>query len=176
MNQLALGLMVATLFLVSGCRGQQTSSPEPSLAAAPESAVSPVPDPVVETAPPQPEVPVAAPDTVATNTSQLPVTLVQQWDPLSNVLFEFGPMTVGPDQITWSSGQTSDYSVVGTDNGYLLRLDPVPVFFDTANPYIKLIPQTNPAGAVTEVEVAFYENEQKAQSDEYIMFGTYMVR
>jgi hypothetical protein len=171
----AMGLLVASLFVISGCEGRQANG---GTATAPQPTASPTPVPMDGTATPDPLPPQAAPDTtIAANASQLPATLVRDWEPLSNVLFEFGGMTIEPGQITWDSGQTSQYSLVGTEGGYLLRLEPVPVFFDIANPYIKLIPKTaEPGGAVTEVEVAFFEDEQKARSDEYVMFGTYFVQ
>ncbi|HEY9878093.1 MAG TPA: hypothetical protein V6D29_06535 [Leptolyngbyaceae cyanobacterium] len=122
-----------------------------------------------------PEASIAAAPSATTN-SQLPEALVKQWEPLSNVLFEFGAMSITPSSITWNSGQTSSYSVVEHSDGYLLKLDAAPKFFDTTQPYIKLIPKQDETGAVREVEVAFYENQQKAESDEYIMFGTYTVK
>lgn len=57
----------------------------------------------------------------------------------------------------------------------LLRLEATPSFYDTPNPYLKLIPQTDASGAITTVDVAFYEDEAQAQRDEYIMYGSYFL-
>lgn len=183
--QLALGLAIAALLTLSSCRNR-SETVEPGTAEVPadqvpadsQVATPGTATPVAPDAPPG-TAPNAAPTTapsVTTGTGSLPATLVKEWEPLSNVLGEFGAMTISPDQITWDSGQSSQYALVSSDGGYLLKLEPVPVFFDTANPYIKLIPQAEPNGEITEVEVAFYESEEKAQSDEYIMFGTYFVQ
>jgi hypothetical protein len=107
--------------------------------------------------------------------AQLPDTLVKQWEPVSNVLVAFGTMTVTPSEVTWSSGQSSPYTLVSTEGGFLLKLETSPKFYDTPNPFIKLIPETNETGAVTSIEVAFYDSEAQLQKDEYIMYGSYFV-
>lgn len=105
----------------------------------------------------------------------LPDTLTRQWEPASSVLFTFGPMTVTPNEVQWESGQTSAYTVVSMDGGYLLELESSPSFYDTPNPFIKLIPKTDEAGTTTSLDIAFYESQSKADSDEYIMYGSYFV-
>ncbi|NJL49697.1 MAG: hypothetical protein HC929_22525, partial [Leptolyngbyaceae cyanobacterium SM2_5_2] len=98
---------------------------------------------------PVPQAPTQAP---ANPTAQLPNTLVNQWEPMSNVLLTFGTMTVTPSEVTWSSGQRSAYTLISTDGGFLLKLETSPKFYDTPNPFIKLIPETNEAGAITSIE------------------------
>lgn len=179
---LILGAIAAT-----GCQGrsdvapsapgptptaQSTPQPTPTQAEAEPTPPQSTPDPAPEPTQPTSDT-AAAPNTVGTNTAPLPDTLVQKWEPLSNVLYEFGAMTVTRGEISWASGQTSAYSVVSTEGGYLLKLDAAPNFYDTPHPYIKFIPQTDASGTVTEVEVAFYENEETVASNEYVMFGTY---
>jgi glucose/arabinose dehydrogenase len=135
------------------------------------------PAPTVEPPPETTPAPVAqAPSTTAPGQSEpLPDTLVNQWEPMSNVLLAFGPMTVTAGDITWGSGQRSAYTLISTEGGFLLKLEANPSFYDTINPYVKLIPKTDETGAVTTVEVAFYEGEAQAQRDEYIMYGSYFV-
>lgn len=152
-----------------------TSSPDlaPSLTPnqAPETASSPAPMPSPEPAQTQ-----AALDSATADgklTSSLPNTLVKSWDPVSNVLYEFGQMTISANQVRWGSGQSSPYTLISDEGGYLLKLEANPSFYDTPHPYIKLIPQIDANGAITDMEVAFYENEAAAQQDEYIMFGSY---
>lgn len=180
---LSLGLLAIGIVTLTGCQNRAAkeeadmATPTPTLTKAPPTVSEPT-TPATQTdavdkAPS--EVPVAAAPNV-TNSAQLPQALVKQWEPLSNVLFEFGAMSITPSAISWNSGQSSAYSVVDTSNGYLLKLDAAPQFFDTTHPYIKLIPQQGSSGSVSEVEVAFYEDQQKAESDEYIMFGTYVVK
>jgi hypothetical protein len=94
---------------------------------------------------------------------------------MSNVLLAFGPMTITSGDITWGSGQTSPYTLISTEGGFLLKLEADLQFYDTTNPYVKLIPKTDESGTITTVEVAFYEGEAQAQRDEYIMYGTYFV-
>ena len=100
---------------------------------------------------------------------------MQQWEPLSNVLLTFGPMTVTPNQVQWGSGQTSDYTVISADDGYVLALTDTPNLYDTPTPYIRLIPKTSEMGETTAVEVAFYESEASLQAGEYIMYGSYFL-
>lgn len=175
---LSMGLLVVGILTVTGCQNKAAQE-EADIATVPQTVSEPTP-----AAPPKTQFDpsavdeqasvAAAPNTTAN--TQIPQALVTQWEPLSNVLFEFGAMNISPDTITWNSGQTSSYTVVDTRDGYLLKLDAAPKFFDTNHPYIKLIPKQEAAGTVNEVEVAFYENQQKAESDEYIMFGTYTVQ
>jgi hypothetical protein len=143
--------------------GEKPATVEPSPTATPQP--TPTPDGVTQA-------PTATPPTPAMT---LPDHLVQQWEPTSNVLTTFGPMTVTAGQVEWGSGQRSAYTLISADDGFLLRLEANPKFYDTPNPYIKLIPKTDPAGGVTAVEVAFYESEAQMQKDEYIMYGSYFV-
>lgn len=83
-------------------------------------------------------------------------------------------MTVTPDQVRWSSGQASPYTLVSTEGGYLLRLESSPSFYDTQNQYIKLIPKADTSGTATSIEIAFYPSEAQLQSDEYVMYGSYV--
>ena len=180
--------MVASLLLVTGVggcdRASEAPSPAPITAAPAEpssnsSSGSPTePAPTVEPPPtPNPQEPVGqAPNTTAPVQSEpLPAALVKQWEPMSNVLFAFGPMTITSGDITWGSGQTTPYTLISTEGGFLLKLEANPSFYDINHPYIKLIPKTDESGAITTVEVAFYEGEAQAQRDEYMMYGTYFV-
>jgi hypothetical protein len=133
------------------------------------------PAPTVEP-PPTPGEPVAqAPSVPSVPSAPLPDALVKQWEPMSNVLLAFGPMTLTSGEITWGSGQTSPYTLISTEGGFLLKLEANPSFYDINHPYIKLIPKTDESGTITTVEVAFYEGEAQAQRDEYMMYGTYFV-
>ena len=133
-----------------------SAQPEP---APPASTVSDAPEPSVQASQP-----------TSTADASLPETLVKTWEPLSEVLYSFGPMTITPTEIRWDEGQTSSYEVVSVAEGsYLLKLSAVPSFYDTPNPYLKLTPE---AGS-QEVEVYFYETETDANQDAYIMLGTY---
>lgn len=162
---LVVGLIILTLGL-GGCGWfsplERPTDPSPEAPTAPD----PSPDPPAVEAPrPAPTEPEAP----------LPDNLVQQWEPLSNVLLTFGPMTVTPDQVQWGSGQTSDYTVISADDGYVLALTDIPNFYDTPNPYIRLIPKTSEMGETTAVEVAFYESEASLKAGEYIMYGSYFL-
>jgi hypothetical protein len=176
---------------MAGCRQGETpvspndtiaTTPSPSPAPEPEGAtppptpgISPGPIPTTPTATPQPS-PAPPGDDAATNPgSPLPQPYLHQWEPASKVLLAFGAMTITPDQVQWGSGQTSAYLVVDTDGGYLLRLEANPSFYEIANPYIKLIPETDEAGELTSMAVAFYDTETAAQGDNYIMYGSYFV-
>ncbi|MBD2428318.1 hypothetical protein [Phormidium sp. FACHB-1136] len=133
------------------------------------------PAPTVEP-PPTPGEPVAqAPSVPSVPSAPLPDALVKQWEPMSNVLLAFGPMTLTSGEITWGSGQTSPYTLISTEGGFLLKLEANPSFYDINHPYVKLIPNTDESGTITTVEVAFYEGEAQAQRDEYMMYGTYFV-
>ncbi|PSN11472.1 hypothetical protein C7271_24585 [filamentous cyanobacterium CCP5] len=184
-KQLSGGLLLPLLLtvVVAGCRGGPTASsdpqPSPTAEVAPETAA-----PEVGTAPPPTTTPVPSPDqgvdtpppsepAAVVAAAALPDTLLKSWEPASQVLYEFGAMTIAADQIRWAKGQSSAYSVISTDGGYLLHLTSAPKFFDTAHPYIKLLPQTDAEGTINEVEVAFYEDEAAAKQDQYIMFGSY---
>jgi hypothetical protein len=148
--------LVATV-AIAGCRP----------AAPPPSGITPSPTPPRAT----PTSPTTA--TQPSPTATLPNSLVQTWEPMSNVLLAFGPMTITPNQVQWGSGQTSPYTLVGIEGGYLLRLEANPSFYDTPNPYIKLIPKADPTGAASSIEVAFYTDNTQVQNDEYIMYGSY---
>ena len=95
------------------------------------------------------------------------------WQSLSKVLLSFGAMTLTPTEVKWGSGQTSPYTVLNQEGGFLLQLAANPKFYDTPSAYLKLIPKTNEAGAITGVDVAFYETEAQVQTDEYAMYGSY---
>jgi len=170
-------------WLVLGAVGSLVLAGCDRSAVAPEDSTTP-PTAAPETINPTPEAaPTASPDPIAqapnqvpaNPTAQLPDTLVKQWEPISNVLVAFGTMTVTPSEVTWSSGQSSPYTLVSTEGGFLLKLETSPKFYDTPNPFIKLIPETNETGAVTSIEVAFYDSEAQLQKDEYIMYGSYFV-
>lgn len=184
-------VLVASSLLVTGCQNRTSRDDgapvtAPDAAAPPESTAPPseaVPEPE---ATPEPNVPASSdsPEPVAqapanAPTAQsgpiLPDALKRQWEPASNVLFTFGSMTITPDQVQWGSGQSSAYTVVSTDGGYLLQLESIPSFYETKNPYIKLIPQTDASGGTTSMDVAFYESDAKARNNEYIMYGSYFV-
>ena len=187
------GILVLTLggLLLTGCqRGGEVADPDQS-ATVPEPSVDtrPTPEPAPEPptagaeAPEPDQAPSTAPDTVATQpdnlpsvqAAALPETLVKTWEPLSNVLLTFGTMRITPNAVEWSSGQSSPYTVVSTDNGYLLKLESAPRFYDMAHPYLRLLPETDASGNVTDVEARFYENEAKATSGEAGMIGGYFV-
>ncbi len=143
----------------------------PNSATQPEPAVSPAPVPTTAPAPAAP----APPTAPSTSGTALPDTLVKQWQPLSNVLTSFGPMTVTPTEVQWGNGQSSPYTVVSTDGGYLLSLAADPKLYDTVTPFIKLMPKTDDTGATTSMDVAFFDSEAKMQSNDYIMYGSYFV-
>lgn len=179
-------LLLSGVLLTSCQRDNVTQESDNTVA--PETPVSsdtvPADNNVEQAPPPSEPAPGAITDTTAvapnsTDTAQagatLPDTLTRQWEPASNVLFTFGSMTITPDQVQWSSGQSSSYTVVSTDQGYLLKLEANPVLYETETPYIQLMPQTNDAGETTSVDVAFYESDAQAASNDYIMYGSYFV-
>ncbi|QQE66992.1 hypothetical protein GFS31_36970 [Leptolyngbya sp. BL0902] len=169
---LLLGLMVAS------CRTaplpEQATSPPPTSPPPTEPAPPVEPPPTPAPSPDNP-VPQAPSTTSPVQRDPLPDALVKQWEPMSNVLLAFGPMTITSGDITWGSGQTSPYTLISTEGGFLLKLEANPQFYDTNHPFVKLIPNTDASGTVTTVEVAFYEDEAQAQRDEYMMYGTYFV-
>ncbi|MEB3291265.1 MAG: hypothetical protein VKI82_15210 [Leptolyngbya sp.] len=186
---LMLGLMLASCRPASGPQvnapngnapngnapnGNPSAPPAPPTAE-PAPPTAPAPAPTGE--PPAPQAPVSqAPTTTPpVQSDPLPDALVNQWEPMSNVLLAFGPMTITSGDITWGSGQASPYTLISTEDGFLLKLEANPQFYDTHHPYVKLIPKTDESGAITTVEVAFYEGEPQAQRDEYMMYGTYFV-
>jgi hypothetical protein len=169
-----LGLMLASCRTVSGPDGNVPNGNVPEQPASP---TTPPTEPAPTVEPPAPQAPVSqAPTTTPPIQSELlPDALVNQWEPMSNVLLAFGPMTITSGEMTWGSGQTSPYTLISTEGGFLLKLEANPQFYDTNHPYVKLIPKTDDSGAITTVEVAFYEGETQAQRDEYMMYGTYFV-
>ena len=177
-----MGMALLLGVMLVGCRSapppnQVTTPDAPTDAPTDPPADRPAePAPTVDPPPnPAPETPVSQAPNTTVSSEPLPDALIKAWEPMSNVLLAFGPMTVTAGDITWGSGQTSPYTLISTENGFLLKLEASPSFYDTANPYVKLIPQTDESGAVTSVEVAFYEGEAQAQRDEYIMYGSYFV-
>jgi hypothetical protein len=180
---------VASLLLVMGVvgcdRASEMSSPTAPPTESPSESSSnsspdspPEPAPTVDPPPtPAPQEPVEQTPNITPPVQRdpLPDTLVKHWEPMSNVLLAFGPMTITSGDITWGSGQTSPYTLISTEGGFLLKLEANPSFYDINHPYIKLIPKTDESGAITTVEVAFYEGEAQAQRDEYMMYGTYFV-
>lgn len=182
---LLLGLMLVS------CR--TAPSPDPSTAPSPtdsstnsptDTATAPPTEPAPTVDPPPTPSPSPSPDNPVEQTPNttppvqrdpLPDALVKQWEPMSNVLLAFGPMTITSGEITWGSGQTSPYTLISTEDGFLLKLEANPQFYDTNHPFVKLIPKTDEAGTITTVEVAFYEGEAQAQRDEYMMYGSYFV-
>ncbi len=180
-----LQLLSGTLWLVLlslgllGCRAGQppdrvavTTTPAPSPEAISQNpTVSPSPAPGPQATAPQTTPAPKAADQRAT--LQLPAALMTDWQPLSKVLFSFDAMTLTPTEVKWGSGQTSPYTVLNQEGGFLLQLAANPKFYDTPSAYLKLIPKTNEAGAITGVDVAFYETEAQVQTDEYAMYGSY---
>lgn len=180
-----LQLLSGTLWLVLlslgllGCRAGQppdrvavTTTPAPSPEAISQNpTVSPSPAPGPQATAPQTTPAPKAADQRAT--LQLPAALMTDWQPLSKVLLSFGAMTLTPTEVKWGSGQTSPYTVLNQEGGFLLQLAANPKFYDTPSAYLKLIPKTNEAGAITGVDVAFYETEAQVQTDEYAMYGSY---
>ncbi|NJL45082.1 MAG: hypothetical protein HC922_03665 [Leptolyngbyaceae cyanobacterium SM2_3_12] len=180
---LALGSLA-----LGGCRNDTATAPE---ALAPGN--SPDVPPMEEASPASPtpaETPTAAPLTAPTapvsqapapatgppsQGTALPDALLKEWQPLSDVLAAFGPMTLTSTEVTWGSGQSSPYTVISSEGGYLLQLSAAPSFYDIPNPYIKLMPKTNASGVATSMELAFYESDAKLKGDEYIMYGSYFV-
>lgn len=159
----------ALLMAVGGAIAACRPSPPPQME-------SPAPAETTRPEPPQSNpstepTPAASADTLAAAT--LPSALVNDWQPLSNVLLAFGTMTITPDQVQWGSGQISSYQLVSTEGGYLLELETNPSFYDTQNQYIKLIPQADASGVANSIEVAFYTNASQLQGDDYIMYGSY---
>ncbi|MFM7470521.1 MAG: hypothetical protein ACKO5P_03315 [Nodosilinea sp.] len=160
--------------------------PSPPIPAAP-TATPPVAAPVTlspPTAPaaPTPTEPKAAPQTVAPPPSapaapraRLPEALTKQWEPMSNVLLAFGPLTLTAEAIQWGGGQRSPYTVISQEGGFVLKLETSPKFYDTPYPYIKLIPKSE-GGAMTGVDVAFYENDAQLQGNQYTMYGSYFLK
>lgn len=190
---LVVGLLLGT-GLLGGCRGQAPTAdtPEPVATPTPSAPIptptvpvptptptptdSPTPSEPITTAPtPAPTPPTAMAPNTAQNTATLPNPFIKQWEPQSNVLLAFGAMTITPDQVKWTKGQSSPYTVISTDGGYLLKLEATPNFYDTPYSYIKLIPKTDANGGFNSIDVAFYENLDQTQRDEYVMFGGYFV-
>ncbi|MFM7219500.1 MAG: hypothetical protein ACKO21_04660 [Nodosilinea sp.] len=152
-----------------------TTTPAPSPEAISQNpTVSPSPAPGPQAAAPQTTPATPAPKAADQRaTLQLPAALMTDWQPLSKVLLSFGTMTLTPTEVKWDSGQTSPYTVLNQEGGFLLQLAANPKFYDTPSAYLKLIPKTNEAGAITGVDVAFYETEAQVQTDEYAMYGSY---
>ncbi|MEO1070619.1 MAG: hypothetical protein AAFW95_16170 [Cyanobacteria bacterium J06638_6] len=153
----SVGVVVITIVLaMGGCRSsappQGDGTPNSAVPAAPSQA-EPIPEPSL---------------------AVLPQRLVAEWQPLSDVLLVFGPMTVTADDISWGSGQSSPYSLMDTEGGYLLQLEASPSFYDTQTPYIKLIPKAA-SDSSSSIEVAFYTDANQLPSDEYVMYGSYFV-
>ncbi|PZO35354.1 MAG: hypothetical protein DCF17_18815 [Shackletoniella antarctica] len=156
-------LLMAMVGAIAAC---QPSPPPQAESPAPAETTQPEPEKPASSAEPTP---VAPSNTSAT----LPNALIGQWQPLSNVLVAFGTMTVTPDRVQWSSGQSSPYRLISTEGGYLLELEPSPSFYDTQNQYIKLVPKADTNDAAGSLEVAFYSDASQLKSDEYIMYGSY---
>lgn len=180
--QLLLGALWPVLLSLGllGCRASQPpdqSTVATTPAPAPEAiSQNPTVSPSLAPRPQDPTAPQTTPAPKSVDqraTPQLPAALITAWQPISKVLFSFGAMTVTPTEITWDSGQTSSYTVLNQEGGFLLQLEANPKFYDTPNAYLKLIPKTNESGAITGVDVAFYESEAQVQTDEYVMYGSY---
>lgn len=176
-------LLPLVLAAIASCRGGPTAEQgvEPNLAPAEsvepaetdsDAAAGEAPINSTEPTPAGVETPSATAPAAVVAESSLPDSLLKAWEPASQVLYEFGEMTITADQIQWAKGQSSAYTVINAGDGYLLNLTSAPSFFDTAHPYIRLEPQTD-GDTITEVEVAFYENEAAAKQDQYIMYGSY---
>lgn len=162
-------MAIAAGVAIAGCR----PSPPPQ-----SETLNPVPETPADSVPENPTAqPTVAPTPTPaspanTPTATLPNALIREWQPLSNVLLAFGPMTLTPEQVQWSSGQISPYTLISTEDGYLLELETSPSFYDTQNRYIKLIPKAD-ANTAESIEVAFYPNATQLQNDEYTMYGGY---
>ncbi len=154
-------LLVAAL-VIGGCRPSPPPQGEAPSTLSTESA-SP-------TSLPSAPSPAGSPSPTA---ASLPTTLMKEWQPLSKVLVAFGPMTISAGQVQWGSGQTSAYSLVSIEGGYLLKLEDNPAFYDSPNQYIKLILKPDSQVASASVEVAFYTDKTQANDDEYVMYGSY---
>lgn len=183
-HPLLMGSVLAVVvgIAIAGCR-PSAAPPTEGLTPAPpaptDSATQPPTSQPSATQPPTSAVE-AAPDQTpaapsATPSETLPDALIHEWQPLSNVLLVFGPMTLTPTQVQWGSGQTSAYTLVGTEGGYLLKLESDPSFYDTQNQYIKLMPEVEANGTITSMEIAFYTDEAQLQNDDYIMYGSYFI-
>ncbi|MEA5450421.1 hypothetical protein VB780_17705 [Leptolyngbya sp. CCNP1308] len=165
---LVWAMAIAAGVAIAGCR----PSPPPQ-----SETLNPTPPPPADSAPETPaaqptESPTPTPAAPSnTPTATLPNALIREWQPLSNVLLAFGSMTLTPDQVQWSSGQVSPYTLISTEGGYLLELEASPSFYDTQNRYIKLIPKAD--ATAESIEVAFYPDDTQLQNDEYIMYGGY---
>lgn len=181
-------LVVGSLVLVGCGRAPTTSAPpapSPPTPAAP-TATPPVAAPVTPSPPtapaaPAPTEPQAAPQVApppsapAAPRARLPEALIKQWEPMSNVLLAFGPLTLTPEAIQWGEGQRSPYTLISQEGGFVLQLETSPKFYDTPYPYIKLIPKSE-SGTMTGVDVAFYENAAQLQGNQYTMYGSYFLK
>ncbi len=161
-GRLGWGLVMGAGIAIAGCR-PTVLPPTDSVAPTPPTATAPTPAPTAPTTTPG----------TAPATATLPDALIHEWQPLSNVLLAFGTMAITPNQVEWSSGQRSPYTLVSTEGGYLLRLESSPSFYDTQNQYIRLMPKANATGAATSLEIAFFPSEAQLQRDEYVMYGSY---
>ncbi|MBE9141200.1 hypothetical protein IQ254_29040 [Nodosilinea sp. LEGE 07088] len=149
-------VVIAAALAMGGCR----PSAPPQVDDAPNSAV--------------PAAPSQAESIPESALAALPQRFVAEWQPLSDVLLVFGPMTVTADEISWGSGQSSPYALIGTEGGYLLQLEASPSFYDTQTPYIKLIPKAA-SDLSDSIEVAFYTDASQLPGDDYVMYGAYFV-
>ena len=159
----AIALVMAGGVAIASCR---PSPPEPGLQPTPPTTAAPAPDPPTAAVPTDTPTPAAA---------SLPNSLIAQWQPLSDVLLVFGPMTLTADRVQWGSGQTSPYTLISTEGGYLLQLESSPSFYDTQNRYIKLIPTVDATGNFDSIDVAFYPSDTQLADDEYVMYGSYFI-
>lgn len=136
------------------------SSPEPPPNPPPQNSPADSPEPAESAAPP------------SASQSALPQSLIQTWEPLSSVLFTFGPMIITPTEVRWQSGQITPYTVVEiSGDSYALKLESAPSFYDVPHPYLRLVSQTD----TQEVEAYFYETLAQLEQDNYVMFGVYFV-
>ncbi|MBU6230227.1 MAG: hypothetical protein KGQ93_11085 [Cyanobacteria bacterium REEB459] len=180
------GWLVVGCVVLVGCGRSPSPSPPTapttSPAATPPPAVAPAPTPTPPlSAPVTPPTP-AAPQSVtppsrpaAPAGARLPEALIKQWEPMSNVLVAFGPLTLKAEAIEWGGGQSTPYSLISQEDGWVLKLETAPKFYDTAYSYIKLIPKPG-GGTPTGVDVAFYENTAQLKSNQYTMYGSYFLK
>lgn len=162
-------MAIAAGVAIAGCRPSPTPQSE-TLNPAPATPANSAPETPTAQPTKAPTPTPAAPSN--TPTATLPDALIREWQPLSNVLLAFGSMTLTPEQVQWSSGQVSPYTLISTEGGYLLELEASPSFYDTQNRYIKLIPKAD-ANTAESIEVAFYPDATQLQNDEYVMYGGY---
>lgn len=189
---LGKGAVLLLMFaLLGGCRPGPEVTPEVAPEVVPE-AEAPIAPLAPATSSPESSAP--APNAGAANArpvegaeaataSPLPDAFLRQWEPLSEVLFPFGAMTLAADEVQWASGQRSPYQVVGAGETVLLQLTEPPRFYDTTYGYIRFTPRVDegdvadvsalPADSFDSLEAAFYSEQPQSQGADAGMVGGY---